>query len=160
MSLERKVIKILSERKETVSVAESCTGGLVAERLTSVSGASQVFGFGVVVYSAEAKKKMLKIKPALIKQYGEVSEEVAFAMATAVRKISKSDFALAITGIAGPTGGTPKKPVGTVCFSLLSPKGKSIRKKILLRGGRNEIRWKGSTILLNMLYRAMMTGGV
>lgn len=150
MRLEEKVIKALIKKKKTVSVAESCTGGLIAERLTSVPGASHVFGFGAVVYSGEAKRKLLKINPALIKAYGEVSEEVASAMATAIQKISKSDYALAVTGIAGPSGGTPLKPVGTVCFSLLSPRRRLI-KKLLLRGRRNEIRDQGSRIILNAL---------
>lgn len=150
MRLEEKVIKILIKKKKTVSVAESCTGGLIAERLTSVPGASQVFGFGAVVYSGEAKRKLLKINPALIKAYGEVSEEVVSAMAQAIQKISKSDYALAVTGIAGPSGGTPLKPVGTVCFSLLSPRRRLI-KKLLLRGRRTEIRDQASRMILNAL---------
>ncbi len=150
MKLEEKVIRTLIKKRQTVSVAESCTGGLIAERLTSVPGASKVFGFGAVVYSGEAKRKLLKINPALIKTYGEVSEEVTFAMAKAIKKISKSDYAMAVTGIAGPSGGTFLKPIGTVCFSLLSPRRQLI-KKLLIRGRRNEIRDQASTVILNAL---------
>ncbi|MEK7790404.1 MAG: CinA family protein, partial [Deltaproteobacteria bacterium] len=127
-----------------------------AERLTSVPGASQVFGFGAVVYSGEAKRKLLKIDPALIKTYGEVSEEVTSAMAKAIQKISKSDYALAVTGIAGPKGGTALRPVGTVCFSLLSPRRQLI-KKLLLRGRRNEIRDQASRVILNALLDDLKT---
>lgn len=150
MKLEEKVILALMKKKKTVSVAESCTGGLIAERLTSIPGASQVFGFGAVVYSGEAKRKLLKINTAFIKTYGEVSEEVVSAMAQAIQKLSKSDYALAVTGIAGPSGGTSLKPVGTVCFSLLSQRRRLI-KKLLLRGRRNEIRDQAATVILNAL---------
>jgi nicotinamide-nucleotide amidase len=158
MKLEEKVIRALIKKRQTVSVAESCTVGLIAERLTSVPGASKVFGFGAVVYSGEAKRKLLKIDPALIKTYGEVSEEVTFAMAKAIKKISKSDYAIAVTGIAGPQPAEPPpalQPVGTVCFSLLSSRRQLI-KKLLIRGRRNEIRNRASTVILNVLLDYIM----
>ena len=150
MKLEKKAIRLLKKFKKTISVAESCTGGLLAQRLTSVPGASRVFGFGVVTYSAEAKQRLLKIPPALIKKQGQVSKETALAMAESIQRLSQSDYAISITGVAGPSGGTRQKPVGTVYLSLISPKARHI-KKCLLAGKRNQIRQKTTTLALNWL---------
>jgi nicotinamide-nucleotide amidase len=116
--LEEAVVKLLTARKQTVAVAESCTGGYLAHRITNVPGASATFLGGWVTYSNEAKADMLGVDPALIAQHGAVSEEVAKAMAEGARANAKSDFALATTGIAGPGGGSAEKPVGTVFVAL------------------------------------------
>jgi len=121
--LEETVVKLLSERKQTVAVAESCTGGYLAHRITNVPGASSVFLAGYVTYSNEAKVAMLGIEPRLISDHGAVSEQVARAMAEGARTNAKTTFALATTGIAGPAGGTEEKPVGTV-FIALAAEGK------------------------------------
>jgi len=118
--LEEAVVKLLTERKQTLAVAESCTGGYLAHRITNVPGASAVLLAGYVTYSNEAKAAMLGIKPLLISEHGAVSKQVALAMAEGARLAAKADFALATTGIAGPAGGTEEKPVGTVFIALAS----------------------------------------
>jgi nicotinamide-nucleotide amidase len=116
--LEQAVVKILTERHQTLAVAESCTGGYLAHRITNVSGASAVFLAGYVTYSNEAKAEMLSIDPALIAKEGAVSNKVAAAMAEGARANANADFALATTGVAGPGGATEEKPVGTVFIAL------------------------------------------
>lgn len=118
--LEEAIVKLLTERRQTLAVAESCTGGYLAHRITNVPGASAVFLAGYVTYSNEAKAAMLGIEPRLISGYGAVSKQVAQAMAEGARLNAKADFALATTGIAGPAGGTEEKPVGTVFIALAS----------------------------------------
>lgn len=116
--LEEAVVKLLTEKKQTLAVAESCTGGYLAHRITNVPGASAVFLAGYVTYSNEAKAAMLGIEPSLISEHGAVSKQVVTAMAEGARANGKADFALATTGIAGPSGGTEEKPVGTVFIAL------------------------------------------
>jgi competence/damage-inducible protein CinA-like protein len=120
--LEEAVVKLLTERKQTLAVAESCTGGYLAHRITNVPGASAVLLAGYVMYSNEAKAAMLGIEPRLISEHGAVSRQVVTAMAEGARTNSRAHFALATTGIAGPGGGTEQKPVGTV-FIALSAEG-------------------------------------
>jgi competence/damage-inducible protein CinA-like protein len=116
--LEDAVVKLLTERGKTLAAAESCTGGYLAHRITNVPGASVVFLAGYVTYSNEAKVAMLGVDPALISGHGAVSEQVAAAMAEGARANAKADFALATTGVAGPSGGSDEKPVGTVFIAL------------------------------------------
>ncbi|MEI6349966.1 MAG: competence/damage-inducible protein A [Verrucomicrobiota bacterium] len=116
--LEQLVVERLAERKETLSIAESCTGGGLANRVTNVSGASAVFMAGFVTYANEAKSRDLGVDPALIEAHGAVSQPVARAMAEGALARAGTDWALSTTGIAGPTGGTPAKPVGTVFIAL------------------------------------------
>jgi nicotinamide-nucleotide amidase len=116
--LEQAVVKLLTERKETLAIAESCTGGYLAHRITNVPGASAIFLSGWVTYSNEAKAQMLGVDPALIEKHGAVSKQVAQAMAEGARGRAKADFALATTGVAGPGGGSEEKPVGTVFIAL------------------------------------------
>ncbi len=118
--LEESVVRLLTERKQTLAVAESCTGGYLAHRITNVPGASAVLLAGYVTYSNEAKAAMLGVDPLLISECGAVSKQVAQAMADGARRNAKADFALATTGIAGPAGGTEEKPVGTVFIALAS----------------------------------------
>jgi nicotinamide-nucleotide amidase len=116
--LETVLVRILRERQETLAIAESCTGGLIAHRITNVPGASQVLLAGWVTYSNEAKARSLDVPQELLDQHGAVSEPVARAMAEGARRATGSDWALAVTGIAGPTGGSEAKPVGTVYLAL------------------------------------------
>jgi len=113
----------LKQNKQTLAVAESCTGGLIGHRLTNVSGSSDYFLEGAVTYSNEAKQSRLGVDPVLIEAHGAVSEQVATAMAEGIRKKSGSDFGLAVTGIAGPTGGTPDKPVGLTYIAVTGKDG-------------------------------------
>ncbi len=122
-TLEGNIGGLLKKKKWTLAVAESCTGGLIGHRLTNVSGSSEYFLEGAVTYSNEAKQIRLGVDPALIEAHGAVSEEVATAMAEGIRHKSGSDFGLAVTGIAGPTGGTPDKPVGLTFIAVTGPQG-------------------------------------
>ncbi len=139
----------------TVAVAESCTGGLVAQRLTDVPGSSAYFLEGVVAYSNEAKTRTLGVPPELIARHGAVSAPVAEAMAEGVRRLTDADFGLAVTGIAGPTGGTPEKPVGLV-FIALADDAHTEHKRLLLPGDRQLIRWRASQATLDLLRRRLI----
>jgi nicotinamide-nucleotide amidase len=115
------IIQLLTERKETLALAESCTGGTIANELTNVPGASAVLLAGLVTYSNEAKQKFLGVQSASLEQHGAVSEPVARQMADGARREVKADYGLSVTGIAGPDGGTAAKPVGTVFIGLAGP---------------------------------------
>ncbi len=139
MTLEQKVYQRLTQQKQTLSVAESCSGGLLGHRLTNIAGSSNYFRGGVLVYANETKVKLLKISPSLIKKYGAVSQPIAQQMANAVRKILKTDFGISITGIAGPSGGTKKKPVG-LTYIAVAKKNEVICKEYYFKGTRLKIK--------------------
>jgi nicotinamide-nucleotide amidase len=137
--LIRELAVLLKDRVLTISTAESCTGGLLAELLTDISGSSEYFLAGVVAYSNAAKSAFLGVPPALIESCGAVSAEVAAAMAQGILRSTGSDLAIAVTGIAGPNGGTPEKPVGTVYLGFADCSG--CRTRLLnLSGDRHQIR--------------------
>ncbi len=121
MSVEHEIDEILKSRGETLAVAESCTGGGVASRVVAIAGSSQYFQGGVVSYSNEAKISILGVDAHSIEEYGAVSEQVAREMAEGARRIFSSTYGVATTGIAGPTGGTEEKPIGTVWFAVATP---------------------------------------
>lgn len=137
--LVRALAHALPTRRATVAVAESCTAGLLGAALTSRSGSSVYFNGGVIVYANAAKTRLLAIAPALLARHGAVSAPVARQMAQAVRRRLAATFGIAITGIAGPTGGTPRKPVGTVWLGLAGPRGCCAR-RVQLAGTRAQIR--------------------
>ena len=114
----KSLIELLTRKKLKISVAESCTGGLLASSITSISGASKVFNLGLVTYSNQAKIKFLKVNKNIIKKYGAVSHECCLAMVKNLSKISKANISVSITGIAGPKGGTKQKPVGLVYIGV------------------------------------------
>lgn len=154
-SLEQIVSYFLQMRNATLSVAESCTGGLLAERLTSVSGSSRYFIGGAVVYSNELKTQLADVPKDLIDVYGAVSEPVAKALAEGIRKKCGTTLGLGITGVAGPTGGTAEKPVGLVFHALASESGTEIVKR-QFPGDRARIRWFASQQALDMVRRKLM----
>ena len=156
-SLEEVIGRLLRSRTETVSVAESCTGGLLAQRITSVPGSSAYFWGGLVCYSNDSKFAWAGVPPSLVEAHGAVSREVAVALAEGVRARTETTYGLGITGVAGPDGGTPEKPVGLVHFALASPGGVQSLKR-LLPGDRETIRWHASQTSLDMLRRAMEPG--
>src|SRR4029077_14962107 len=116
--LETVMVRLLTERKETLALAESCTGGAIANRMTNVPGASAVLLAGLVTYSNQAKEKFLGVGAGTLVEHGAVSEAVAREMAEGARRQTQADYALSVTGIAGPSGGSPSKPVGTVFIGL------------------------------------------
>jgi nicotinamide-nucleotide amidase len=153
--LEEVVIKLLKEHKKTISTAESCTGGLLSEKLTNISGASEVFPGGIVSYSYEAKTKELRVPSELLRKHGAVSEECAKAMAEGALKKFGTDYALAITGVAGPDGGTKEKPVGMVWIAL-AEKGKETATKLLqTAGSRSIVRERSTDAALDKLRRRL-----
>ena len=127
--LETVVVRLLTERKATLALAESCTGGCIAHRVTNVPGASAVLLAGLVTYSNAAKQKFLSVQTNTLAQHGAVSEAVAREMAEGACRQTQADYALAVTGIAGPSGGTPEKPVGTVFIGLAGPSGTAVERQ-------------------------------
>jgi competence/damage-inducible protein CinA-like protein len=154
--LEEVVVKLLTERGQTLAVAESCTGGSLADRITNVPGASAVFLAGYVTYSNEAKQTMLGIDPDLIFEHGAVSGEVARAMAEGAREKANADFALATTGIAGPSGGSEEKPVGTVFIALAAPDRPTKIKKRFFPDDRPTFKELTTQTALEMLRRRLL----
>jgi nicotinamide-nucleotide amidase len=148
--LINQIHKLLIKKQKTVAVAESCTGGLVSNLLTEISGSSQYFILGVVAYSNRAKKIILKIPAQLIVKKGAVSKEVAERMAQEVRKIAGADFGIGISGIAGPTGEMPKKPLGTVFISI-DQENNGVCKKFRFTGNRATVREKAALKALELL---------
>ena len=153
--LEAVVGRLLRARQSTLAVAESCTGGLIASRLTDVPGSSDYFERGVVAYSLEAKRRLLNVPADLLERHGAVSLAVARAMATGVRKTSGAALGLATTGIAGPGGGTPDTPVGLVCAALAWDGGDGAREFRLL-GDREQVKYRGAQMALEMLRRHLL----
>lgn len=155
-SLEAVVGELLRRRGWTVGTAESCTGGLVAERLTRIGGSSDYFEGSVVTYSNRLKEQKLGVDGELLETHGAVSEPVALAMAVGARAALGTDFAISITGVAGPGGGSEDKPVGTVHLAVADPEGEVVHRRVQLPGNRQRIRWQSSQIALDMLRRRLM----
>jgi nicotinamide-nucleotide amidase len=153
--VDDQVAALLADR--SLAVAESCTGGLMAARMTERAGASEYFAGGVVAYSNEAKSSMLGVDPSLIERYGAVSTEVAEAMAEGALERFEADVALSITGVAGPGGGTEAKPVGYVCWSAATAAGARLTRDTRLPGDRTEIRDRSTTVGMHLL-RRLLTG--
>ena len=150
MLLINKIIKKLIKNNVSVSTAESCTGGLLSSKITSIPGVSKIFNMGLITYSNNAKIKLLKIKPSKIKKFGAVSCEIAIIMVNNLQKISKSKICISITGIAGPSGGTRKKPVGLVYIGI------KYRKKTIIinkkfKGSRKNIQNKTIEVIFKNL---------
>ena len=153
--MEEIVGALLTARGETVSIAESCTGGLIGQRITSAPGSSAYFMEGAVTYSNEAKIRTLGVPPEIIERHGAVSAECAEAMALGMRAYAGTGHAISITGIAGPDGGSDEKPVGTVYIGYSSPNiTKSVH--LVLPGDRYLIRWRSSQAALDYLRRQLM----
>lgn len=157
-SLEEVVLKLMTERKLTISLAESCTGGLISSRLTDVPGASASLMCGVTSYSNEAKIKILGVNEATIVQYGAVSSQTAEEMAVGVRKLNGTDIGLSVTGIAGPDGGSAEKPVG-LCYVGIAIGDAVKSEKFLFNGSRKRIKWNSSSRALDLLRRELLAAG-
>jgi len=153
-SVDQQVAAMLRERGWSIATAESCTGGLLAARITDPPGASDYFPGGVVVYDRAAKEE-LGVSPATLDATGEVSVETALELAQRVRERRGAELGVGITGIAGPGGGTPEKPVGLVCFSVAGPDG-SLTRAVNLPGARFDIRDRSTTVALHMVRRLLL----
>lgn len=148
--LEKRLGDALRGNKLSIAVAESCTGGLISHRLTNIPGSSDYFDRGVIVYSNTSKTQLLGVPKLIIESFGAVSNETAKAMAEGIKNISRSDLGLAVTGIAGPGGASPNKPVGLVYIGLASSKP-TIVKEFKFEGSRDEIKEQASEEALNMV---------
>jgi nicotinamide-nucleotide amidase len=155
MKLEKVIGTLLRKRKWTLSVSESCTGGLICDRLTNVSGSSDYFMGGMVNYSNESKSKHLGIPSNDIKKYGAVSPQVARKMAQGVRKAFGTNFGLSTTGVAGPTGGTKRSPVGRVFIGIASGRKIWVKRKDL-KGSRIQIKRKATEKALQFFYEILV----
>jgi nicotinamide-nucleotide amidase len=153
-SLEHVVGDLLRAHGYRVALAESCTGGLVASRLTDVAGSSDYVERGVVCYSNRAKTDLLGVPEALIREHGAVSEQVGVAMAVGMRERAGVELAVGVTGIAGPGGGTAAKPVGTVVIAVATPSGSAFR-GFRFPGGREQVKFQASQAALDMVRRAL-----
>lgn len=149
--LSQAIGKKLNAKGLTLSVAESCTGGLISHTLTNISGSSDYFLGGLIAYSNMMKQRQLKVPESILKRYGAVSAETAVAMVQGVRKVLKSDIALATTGIAGPTGGSKAKPVGLVYLGLANQDHSLSFKKVFL-GSRLQIKQQATQWALKKLH--------
>ena len=151
--LEETVVRTLKEKGLTVSTAESCTGGMIAERITAVSGSSEVFGYGFVTYWEQAKAKLVGVDPDVIARYNVVSAPVAAQMALGAAKVSGSDIAVSVTGVAGPTGGDAVRPVGTVYLGAARGETVYVKKLFVSRPDRALVRARAAQAALELVLR-------
>ncbi len=149
-----RVARLFIKKKWSLAVAESCTGGLITHSLTNVPGSSRYLRGGLIAYANDIKQRILKVRPGTIKRHGAVSQETVLEMALGMRRLSRSDAALAVTGIAGPGGGTPTKPVGTV-FIACSAGRHLYFKKFHFSGGRRAIKEKAGKAALAFLLECL-----
>jgi len=156
VTLEEIIGKLLLNNNMTLSTAESCTGGKIASIITSVPGSSAWYRGSVVAYDNSIKTGILNVEPGTITRYGAVSEETAVAMAQGIRQLTCTDYAVAVTGIAGPTGGTPEKPVGTVWIAIASDRG-VVAEKHRFADDRNVNISRSVTTSLNMLRKQIIS---
>ena len=153
MSLNKKIISLLKRKKMNLAITESCTGGMLSNSITSVSGSSKVFTMGLVTYSNQAKRSILKVRQQIIRKYGAVSVQCCLAMVNNLSKISKSKVCVSITGIAGPTGGSKQKPVGLVYIGIKIGKKVVVNKCNFKNNGRIFIQKQTVKKSLNLLLK-------
>lgn len=152
MKHSQEVARLLTQKKRTLGLAESCTGGLLSHSLTNIPGSSAFFKLGIVAYANEAKEKLLGVSPAMLKKHGAVSFPVIRQMARGVRSQLKTDLGLAISGIAGPTGATPQKPLGLTFIALCS-KNKTHSFRFIFKGSRYSVKKQAAIKALAILLR-------
>ena len=157
-TVDEQVAGLLRERRWTIATAESCTGGLLAGRLTDLAGSSDYVLGGVVVYANAAKVGLAGVSAALIEAHGAVSPEIAAALADGARAGLGADVGVGITGVAGPGGGTPAKPVGLVCFAVAGPGGERRTRALTLPGGRADVRDRSTTVAMHLVRELLIAG--
>ena len=140
MDLKKKIVSLLKRKKLKLAIAESCTGGMLSSAITSVSGSSKVFTLGLIAYSNQSKIKVLKVPKNIIRKYGSVSEPVCLAMVKNISRIGKTNMSVSITGIAGPSGGSKKKPVGLVYVGIKKSNRSEVKKYLFKNKGRAYIQ--------------------
>jgi nicotinamide-nucleotide amidase len=155
IALSKQMLKRALDTKATIATAESCTGGLIAAALTEIPGGSSMFERGFATYSNEAKVELLGVPQHLLDDYGAVSEQVAAAMAEGALKNSKATIAVSTTGVAGPDGGTPKKPVGMVCFAIATRRHPCRAETMHFKGDRAQVRLAATEHALRLLLEAV-----
>ena len=148
--MEAEIAGIFRKKKKTLGIAESCTGGLVSHRITNVQGSSRYFKGGFIAYSDEVKMSVLSVPREMIRKHGAVSRQVARAMAEGVRRVLRTDCAASVTGIAGPGGGTPEKPVGLAYISVASG-SRTRTRKVLCKGDRAAVKYAFSQAVLGFI---------
>ena len=148
--MEVQIGTLLRKHGKTISIAESCTGGLISHRITNVPGSSNYYDCGVIAYSNQSKIDILHVKSETLKKFGAVSRQTAIEMAQGIKQVSGSDLGLAVTGIAGPGGGTPEKPVGLVYICLASDES-VVCEEFRFKGKREEIKFQASEAALQMI---------
>ncbi|WP_336219808.1 nicotinamide-nucleotide amidase [Citrobacter amalonaticus] len=156
MQLSEKVGLALKARGATVTTAESCTGGWVAKAITDIAGSSAWFERGFVTYSNEAKSQMIGVREGTLEQHGAVSEPVVVEMAIGALKAARADFAVSISGIAGPDGGSAEKPVGTVWFAFASARGEGVTRRECFSGDRDAVRRQATVYVLQTLWQQFL----
>ena len=149
----KNLVRLLFKKKLKISLAESCTGGLLSSKITSFSGASKVFSLGLITYSNQAKVKILKINKNIIKKYGAVSYQCCYAMVNNLSKISKADINVSITGIAGPKGGTKRKPIGLVYIGIKKDNKIQVNKYLFKINKRSSIQRATVRKVMNLILR-------
>ena len=149
--ISQRIVKLLSKKSLKISFAESCTGGLLSSSITSISGSSKVFTFGLVTYSNQAKMNILKVPKKTIMKHGAVSYETCLSMVKNLNKISKTNISVSITGVAGPSGGTKQKPVGLVFISIKKGNKTLVRKFLFKNKKRNSIQKSTVNKALNLI---------
>ena len=154
-SLIKDIIKKLREKKIKISFAESCTGGLLSSTITSMAGSSKIFNLGLVAYSNLSKIKILKVSKKTIRKYGAVSEQACLSMAENISKIGKTSMSVSITGIAGPKGGSKKKPVGLVYIGIKKGNKIVVEKHLFKNKGRSYIQKTAVTKSLELILRTL-----
>ena len=152
-----KLIEILSKRNQTVSFAESCTGGRIAAAFTAVSGSSAILHGSCVTYANEIKEQWLGVPKVILETKGAVSKECVEYMLAGMEKMATSDYTLAVSGIAGPTGGTEFKPVGTVYIGLRTPAGKNEVHHCLFKGGRHQVQEQATAFAIELLEKNVIS---
>ena len=151
INLSQKIVRLLEKKKLKISIAESCTGGLLSSSMTSISGSSKVFTLGLVTYSNQSKISILKVPKNIIRKHGAVSYEACLSMVKNLSKISKTNISLSITGIAGPKGGTKKKPIGLVFIGIKKDNKTLVRKYLLKNMKRTTIQRTAVNKALNLI---------
>ena len=156
MQLSEQVGQALKARGATVTTAESCTGGWVAKTLTNIAGSSAWFERGFVTYSNEAKSQMIGVSEATLLDHGAVSEPVVVEMAIGALRAARADYAISVSGIAGPDGGSAEKPVGTVWFGVASASGQGVTQRECFAGDREAVRRQATAYALNLLWQQFL----